>query len=124
MFRIKQFRLVSTLLRGIGVRTLASVSRTQTLVPPPFTRATIFGSIDVVQLPHNRVPYGLLQTVTHELPQDAWEQQAQEDSSVTDNTVFLDSTKRKRKLKMKKHKLRKRRRAARSLLKRLGKVKD
>lgn len=59
-----------------------------------------------------------------EMPKDAWAQQAEQENPVTDNTVYMDSVKRKRRLKMKKHKLRKRRRLGRALLKRLGKVKD
>lgn len=59
-----------------------------------------------------------------EMPKDAWAQQAEQENPVADNTVYMDSVKRKRRLKMKKHKLRKRRRLGRALLKRLGKVKD
>lgn len=59
-----------------------------------------------------------------EMPKDAWAQQAEQENPVSDNTVYMDSVKRKRRLKMKKHKLRKRRRLGRALLKRLGKVKD
>lgn len=59
-----------------------------------------------------------------EMPRNAWAQQAEQENPVSDNTVYMDSVKRKRRLKMKKHKLRKRRRLGRALLKRLGKVKD
>lgn len=127
MFRLPQLRSVQGLLRGIGSRTLVSAAKPQLPVASPastFTRFG-FGVPETLRLPqswNNQQP--IKTTSILEMPKDAWAQQAEQETPVTDNTVYMESVKRKRRLKMKKHKLRKRRRLGRALLKRLGKVKD
>lgn len=129
MFRLPQLGLLVSLSGKLGARTLASVARTQLPVIAPTSNIMArigLRNTETVYLPHGQAHTVPVNTISMrlELPKDAWEQDAEKETSIVDNTVYADSVKRKRKLAMKKHKLRKRRRAARSLLKRLGKVKD
>ncbi|PVH14167.1 uncharacterized protein CXQ87_002292 [Candidozyma duobushaemuli] len=127
MFKLPQLRSVQRLLRGIGSRTLVSVARPQLPVAAPASTLSRFGfgTPETLQLPQSWRNQQTIKTISMlEMPKDAWAQQAEQENPVTDNTVYMDSVKRKRRLKMKKHKLRKRRRLGRALLKRLGKVKD
>ncbi|KAF3991841.1 hypothetical protein FT663_02027 [Candidozyma haemuli var. vulneris] len=127
MFRLPQLRQLTSLTRGIGARSFAAVARPQLPVLTQTNNVNRFGfgTTETLQLPQSWNRHTSVNTISMlELPKDVWEQQAEKESDVTDNTVYADSVKRKRKLKMKKHKLRKRRKLGRALLKRLGKVKD
>ncbi|PSK35372.1 hypothetical protein C7M61_004617 [Candidozyma pseudohaemuli] len=127
MFKLPQLRSVQGLLRGIGSRTLVSAARPQLPVAAPASTFSRFGygTPETLQLPQSWRNQQTIKTISMlEMPKDAWAQQAEQENPVADNTVYMDSVKRKRRLKMKKHKLRKRRRLGRALLKRLGKVKD
>lgn len=127
MFRLPQFGSIQGLLRGIGSRTLVSVAKPQLPVASSSIKLARFGFgvPETIRLPQSWSNQQLIKTANVlEMPKDAWAQQAEQENPVTDNTVYMESVKRKRRLKMKKHKLRKRRRLGRALLKRLGKVKD